>query len=171
MAKTLLKKLGAKQITGDVKKIVREHLANDGDRMALYTVFGRVDSIRTGDHPTYGAWVAFGGMVESINHVTGEEAASNQAFLPEPLSSMLKAELENADSIEFAVTVDVKRRDDLGQGYEYLPIPHIQSTDNDPLAHLRAKLPEIAKPVALSLNAPDPEADPDDVKKSGKGKK
>lgn len=154
MAAILVKKLGAKQIIGDVKKIVKDYIPNDGEKLTLYSIFGVASSIKTGS-TTYGEWVAFQGAFEGENYVTGEQFASNQAFIPEPLSSMLLDALSGSETVQFAITVDVKRRDDLAQGYEYLPTPHIKTSENDPLAHLRSTVPTIARPEKLALTAPE----------------
>lgn len=151
----MLKKLGAKQITGDVKKIVRNFCANDGDKIALYTIIGVANGIKTGTHTTYGAWLAFTGSMEAENHVTQERFASNIAFIPAPLDGMLREALGSNESVQFAITVEVKRRDDLGQGYEYLPRPHIATQENDPLAHLRQAVPKIEAPKALNAQSVD----------------
>lgn len=149
---TFLKKLGAKQIMGNVKKAVQDYCPNDGDKVTLYTVFGVANGIKTGT-TNYGPWTAFQGQFEAQNHVDQNAYASNQAFIPEPLQSMLVAALEKSDTVQFAITVDVKRRDDLNVGYEFLPTPHIQTQENDPLAHLRSALPQIAAPVKLAAPA------------------
>lgn len=158
MSVTMLKKLGAKQIVGDVKKAVKIYCANDGDKISLYTIFGVANGVKTGTS-NYGAWTSFQGRFEATNHVDSQSYAGNQAFIVEPLQSMLLAALAGSDEVQFAITVDVKRRDDLGQGYEYLVTPHLQTQENDPLAHLRAAVPQIKAPVpALSSeHQPTPE--------------
>lgn len=155
MSVTMLKKLGAKQIVGNVKSAVVNYCQNDGDKVSLYTIIGIANGVKTGTS-NYGPWVAFQGKFEASNHVDGLNYASNQAFIVEPLQSMLMAALETTDEIRFAITVDVKRRDDLNQGYEYLVTPHIHAKENDPLEDLRAAIPKIAAP--LKLAAPEPEA-------------
>lgn len=149
---TFLKKLGAKQIMGNVKKAVQDYCPNDGDKVTLYTIFGVANGIKTGT-TNYGPWTAFQGQFEAQNHVDQNAYASNQAFIPEPLQSMLMGALEKSETVQFAITVDVKRRDDLNVGYEFLPTPHIQTQENDPLAHLRSSVPQIAAPVKLDAPA------------------
>lgn len=158
MSVTMLKKLGAKQIIGDVKKTVKTYCANDGDKVTLYTIFGIANGIKTGT-TNYGEWVSFQGQFEASNYVDGQSYASNQAFIVEPLQSMLMAALKKSDTVQFAITVDVKRRDDLAQGYEYLPTPHIQTQENDPLAHLRNLVPKLEAPKEV----PEDEAKPTDA--------
>lgn len=143
----MLKKLGAKQILGDVKKVVADQCANDGDTYRAYSVFGTADGIRTGTS-NYGEWTAFQGRMEAINYVTGEHYAAVQCFIPEPLQSLIKGALAENDSVEFAFSVAVKRRDDLKEGYEYLVQPHKQATEADPLEKLRALVPQLEAPKA-----------------------
>ena len=157
MSVTMLKKLGAKQIVGNVKKAISDFCANDGDKVSLYTIIGIANGVKTGTS-NYGDWIAFQGKFEASNHVDGLSYASNQAFIVEPLQSMLVDALQNSDEIRFAITVDAKRRDDLNQGYEYLVTPHIQAKENDPLEDLRASIPAIAAPVKVAeLSAPEVE--------------
>jgi hypothetical protein len=157
---TMLKKLGAKQIVGNVKKAVSDFCANDGDKVTIYTIFGIANGVKTGTS-NYGDWVAFQGQFEAENHVDGQSYASNQAFIVEPLQSMLMRALEGSDSVQFAITVDAKRRDDLQCGYEYIVTPHIQTQEADPLAHLRSSVPKLSapKPVA-QLEAPAEDTKP-----------
>jgi hypothetical protein len=155
MSVTMLKKLGAKQIVGNVKQAVKDFCVNDGDKVSLYTIFGVANGVKTGTS-NYGDWTAFQGKFEATNYVDGQSYASNQAFIVEPLQSMLLGALESSDEVQFAITVDVKRRDDLNQGYEYLVTPHLQAQENDPLAHLRSSVPQIAPPVKVAqLAAPE----------------
>lgn len=160
MSVTMVKKLGAKQIIGNVKKAVSDFCANDGDKVTLYTIFGVANGVKSGVS-NFGAWVAFQGTFEATNYVDGQSYASNQAFITEPINSMLIKALEASDSVQFAITVDAKRRDDVAQGYEYVTTPHMQTQENDPLAHLRLHVPQIAAPVKVEqLAAPEVEEKP-----------
>lgn len=154
MSVTMVKKLGAKQIVGDIKKAVRDFCANDGDKVTVYTIFGTANGVKTGTS-NYGDWTAFQGTFEATNYVDGNSYASNQAFITEPIQSMLVQALQNSDAVDFAITVDVKRRDDLQCGYEYITTPHVQTQTSDPLAHLRSAIPQLAAPVKVAaLEAP-----------------
>lgn len=154
MSVTMVKKLGAKQIIGNVKKAIADFCANDGDKVTLYTIFGIANGIKTGTS-NFGDWVAFQGSFEATNYVDGANYASNQAFITEPIQSMLVQALTESDSVQFAITVDAKRRDDVAQGYEYITTPHMQTKENDPLEHLRALVPKIAAPEKVAaLEAP-----------------
>jgi hypothetical protein len=170
MSVIMVKKLGAKQIIGDVKKAVKQFCANDGDKVTLYTIFGVANGIKTGTS-NFGPWVSFQGTFEATNYVDGASYASNQAFITEPIQSMLMVALEDSDSVQFAITVDAKRRDDVAQGYEYITTPHLQTRENDPLAHLRAHVPQLAAPQAVAqLSAPEPEPTPEVVGSKSKSK-
>lgn len=148
---TMLKKLGAKQILGDVKKVVASACAEDGATAEVYSIYGVTNGIKTGTG-TYGEWTAFQGTFEAINYASGEKFAAIQCFIPEPLQTMIKAALAENDDVKFAFTVSVKRRDDLKEGYEYLVIPHKEAQANDPLEYLRSLIPT---PKPLTLAAPE----------------
>lgn len=141
----MLKKLGAKQITGDVKKHVKEKCANDGDHFELYSIWGTANGVKTGTS-NFGDWMSFVGQMEAVNRVTGEMFAAAHCFIPEPLSTMLKVALQDHDTVDFAFTVSVKRRDDLQCGYEYLVKPHKAATESDPLEKLRNLIPALPSP-------------------------
>lgn len=146
----LIKKLGSKQILGNVGKLVAERCENDGDTYKAYTIFGVANGVKTGNS-TFGEWIAFTGTMEAVNHVTGESFASGQCFVPEPLQSMMVAELKKADSLEFAFSVSVKRRDDLERKYEYIVTPITETRQADPLEHLRKMVPQIAPAKQLEM--------------------
>lgn len=142
MSLTMLKKLGAKQILGNVKQTVKEFCANDGDVIPAYSIFGTANGVKSGVSQ-YGDWAAFVGNMEAINHGTGERFAAVQCFIPEPLQTILLKGLEEHENIEFSFTVKVKRRDDLKEGYEYLVEPHKNASEADPLEKLRNMVPNI----------------------------
>lgn len=160
----MLKKLGAKQILGDVKATVAAKCGKDGAIYEAYSIYGHTNGVKTGVS-TYGEWVAFVGQMEAINHVTGVVFAAVQCFIPEPLQSIIRGALAKLDdddkSIEFAFTVSVKRRDDLKEGYEYLVKPHKQASENDPLEKLRNLIPAPNK----NLPAPKEETSTKGAKK------
>lgn len=161
MSVTMLKKLGAKQILGNVRQTVKEFCANDGDVIPAYSVFGTANGVKSGVSQ-YGDWTAFVGNMEAINHASGERFAAVQCFIPDPLQTILLKGLEEHENIEFSFTVKVKRRDDLKEGYEYLVEPHKQATEADPLEKLRALVPNIPalqKLPASEQAAPEPKAD------------
>lgn len=145
----LVKKLGAKQILGNVKSVVKEQCAKDGDTYRAYSIIGQANGIKTGTSQ-FGEWCAFQGKMEAINYVTGESFAAMQCFIPDPLQSMIRGALTENDNVEFAFTVIVKRRDDLKEGYEYLVEPHKAAQEADPLAALRNLLPP--PPVAPQMD-------------------
>lgn len=139
-----VKKLGAKQILGTVKAVVNTMCAKDGDKYAAYSIFGYTDGVRRGTG-AHGEFTAFQGEMEATNFVTDERFIANEAFIPEPLSTMLVNALHEGERVEFAFTVYVKRRDELPMGYEYLVTPHKQISEADPLAHLRKLIPNTAQ--------------------------
>ena len=148
----LVKKLGAKQILGDVKKVVAEKCENDGDSCKVYSIFGVTNGFKTGTSQ-YGEWISFIGVMEAINYQTGEQFQATNCFIPEPLQSLIQNAMRESESVEFAFSVYVKRRDDTKEGYEYIVEPHKKAQESDPLAALRALVPTEPKQAAL----PEPE--------------
>ena len=140
----LLKKLGAKQILGNVKKVVTENCKNDGDIYKAYSIYGIASGTKTGTSQ-FGDWMAYTGSFEAVNYITGESIKSIQAFIPEPLNSIIKEGLLKHETVQFAFTVSVKRRDDTKEGYEYLVEPHTNVTSTDELSQLRALLPDLTE--------------------------
>lgn len=150
MSITMLKKLGANQILGNVKKVVAENCENDRDIYSAYSIYGSTNGFKTGT-TQYGEWTGFTGQMEAINHVTGESFAAIMCFIPEPLCGMIKQALCDNENVEFAFTVSVKRRDDLKEGYEYLVTPHKAAQEADPLEKLRSLIPPSTNKGQLSL--------------------
>ena len=140
----LLKKISAKQVVGNVKKVVADSLKNDGDKMDLYNVIGIATGVKTGE-TDYGPWIAFTGQFEATNIETGEVFQSGKCHMPEPLDQMIHDVIVQKDtdgnpaveSVQFAYTVGVKRRDDLQVGYEYTLREIVSADAADPLAALR----------------------------------
>lgn len=165
----LIKKIGSKQVLGNVAAFVKENLHKegmaDGAVSKAYTMFGIVSGVKTGAS-TYGEWTAFVGQIEAVNHFTGETFAAGQGFIPEPLQTMLVNALRETDTVEFAFTVSIKRRDDLERGYEYIVEPLVQAKQADPLAHLKRAALEKMPELQIELQ-PEPAAE----EKAAKAKK
>lgn len=171
MSITMLKKLGANQILGNVKRVVAENCANDKDVYSAYSIYGTSNGIKTGTSQ-FGEWTAFVGTMEAINHVTGEHFAAVSCFIPEPLSTLLKEALTENENIEFAFSVSVKRRDDLKEGYEYLVTPHKAAQEADPLEKLRALIPAPKTETKISSSTDvNKEPTKDEVKEAKKASK
>lgn len=152
---TLLKKMSTKNVISNPKEVLRL-IDKDGEVKEIYKILGIVTGYKPGEGD-YGSYVAFAGQFHAVNTVTGEEFESGKAFLPEPLPGMIQAALANADNVEFALSVSMKRRDDLGVGYEYLVSPIVDTKRADPLAHLKA---------AVKAALPAPVASTDDEKEA-----
>lgn len=155
MAASLLKKMSAKAIVGNVKEVAKS-IEHDGDKTPLYNVYGICTGIETGEHQTNGPWIGFKGSFGAINLVTGEEFSATKCFLPDPMPGLLENAMRDNDSVEFALEVALKRRDDLAVGYEYMVTPLIDAQEADPLAHLKAKA--LPKASVQQLDAPKAEA-------------
>lgn len=148
---TMIKKMSAKTILGkNVKTLIPE--GEDGAVEYLFTIFGTAREVRSGTGP-YGDWASLVGEFEAVSP-DGETFQSAQCFLPEPMHSMMVCKLReiNSNAIDFAVKVLIKKRPDLGVGYEYLGEMIRDAQAADPLAHMRAMVMENLK----SLPAPEP---------------
>lgn len=153
----LIKKIGSKQVLGNVTKWVQDNLKGEGPEFVdgmtkdAFTVYGIAKGVKTGVS-TYGEWTAFQGTFEGVNLITGEAYAAVQCFVPEPLQSMLIEAMKKASTIEFAFKVGVKRRDDLERGYEYVVTPLTETQEANPLAHLKA----LALPASIEVTKDEP---------------
>lgn len=157
---TVLKKMSASAIVPNLKQVAAS-IEADKKTLDVYRIWGAVDSIRTGESKYGdGTFVAFRGDIEAANLLTGELFYAPEAFLHEPLASMIKSALAAQDRVEFAMTVALKRRDELAVGYEFICKPIVETQRSDALAHLRA--------VALPKPEDENTAEPVTQKKKGK---
>lgn len=153
----MLKKMSAKLILGkDPKSFNPEE---EGETALLYTIYGSASSVRSGES-SYGEWTALIGTFEAVRAEDNVVFQGGQAFLPEPMSSMMAAKLREIDAqaIDFALKVYIKCRPDLARGYEYIGEPIHDATASDPLEKMRS----LAK---AALPAPEPEEKPATTKK------
>lgn len=130
----LVKKISAKAVMGDVKKMVRDHA--DGDVVPLLNAYGRATGFKTGSSD-HGNWTSFIGNFEAVNLMTGEEFQARQIFLVEPLQGMLLDQLSGAESVDFAYTLAVVVNEKLPTGYEYRITPITELKRSDELESLR----------------------------------
>ena len=171
MGMQLLKKIGAKQILGNITKVL-EGITDDQTAVDVYTVIGKSNGIKTGVG-TFGEYFGFLGTFEAVNHITGEVMTTTRCYIQEPLSTILVNAMSSNDEIEFAYTVAMKRRDDLERGYEWMVKPHTAVTQSDTLSHLRKlALPNMAEPEtkAEPKLAPEPEKASETATQKGKKK-
>jgi len=157
MATTLLKKMAPKNLIGSVAEFAK-NIEEDQMVKEAYRVYGTVNGIRTGES-TYGPWVMFKGNHEAVN-AEGEIFKAAEVTIMEPLQSMLLEALKKHDTVDYALVVKVKRRDDLERKYEYVISPIVEMQENDALAHLRA-LAAPEKQAALA--APDAAKQPIEI--------
>lgn len=163
-----VKKLSAKTIVGDVKKLVRSGELKSGT--VLYRVLGIADGIRTGES-TYGAWTAFSGDFEAINMLTGEVSRGPQFFADKSFTDALLSRM-NANpgaAVEFALEVALEVSDDYPMGFAYVTRPIVENA-HDRLGALRQRFAALPAPdVKPKDDAPAEEAPA--PSKGGKGGK
>ena len=144
----LLRKISSKTVLGD-----RPDRPKDKKTVPLYTVFGIANGIATGTSD-YGDWIKLKGSFEAVRISDGVVAQSGACILPEPVNSMVAAQLTQVDkdgkrvtqSVQFSFEIGVKRTE-TAIGYEYVTRPLVEQGGADPLAALRD---ESAKALAAS---------------------
>ena len=138
----LVKKISAKTIVGDVKRLCKD--IDNAVVINLANFYGRASGFKTGSSD-FGNWTAFTGSFEAVNLQTGEEFQARQMFLVEPLQGMLLDQLANSESVDFACTLAVVVNDKLPTGYEYRVTPITEIKRSDELESLRnmAGLPSL----------------------------
>jgi len=149
----LLKKISAKTMIGNVKKLASEH--ENGTVIDLLNAYGKARGIKTGNS-TYGDWVSFVGDFEAVDLRTGEVSQAPQIFLVEPLQSMLVNQLRTHDLVEFAYKLSIVCNDEILAGYEYRVSPLLEVQRSDELSHLR-ELAGVPNRVTNRLEAPTQE--------------
>lgn len=156
MSVTFKKKLSAKTIVGDVKKMIKDGTLAPG--AVLYRAIGIADNMRTGQS-AYGEWTAFSGDFEVTNMVTGEVLRGAEFFPDKGFTEALANRLRAApgESVEFALEVCIDISDDYPTGYAYVTRPILADAHNR-LGALRERV--------AALPAPDAEAPK--AKKGGK---
>ena len=155
--KQLIRKISPAKVCPN--KLVRLDVKDAPKEVVLYDVYGVVNKVTAGITDK-GEWLKFNGQFEAV---TPEEDTfvSGGVFLPEPMQSMMHAELSQAleqdpnASIKFACRVSIVPPSGKvsATGYEYRCIPLIDAVENEgPMAELR-KL--VAEKKALSLTSGD----------------
>lgn len=134
----LIRKISAKTVIGKIEKPEKAK--------PLFHVYGIARGVRTGES-TYGPWVALIGQFEAVNLESGETYQAPQCFLPEPIGSMMAAQVQDDDteSVQFGLEVGIKPAD-TATGYEYTSKALVESREADPLADLRSKMPALEAP-------------------------
>ena len=141
-----VKKLSAKTIVGDVKKLVREGQLTSGT--VLYRVIGIADGVRSGES-NFGPWTAFSGDFEAVNMLTGEVSRGPQFFSDKSFTDALLSRM-NANpgaAVEFALEVAIEINDDYPMGFGYVTRPIVENA-HDRLGALRSRLAALPAPDA-----------------------
>lgn len=161
-AATLLKKISPSTVTGAEGTSVNPDMPQPikGERV-LYDLIGIAVKTRTG-RTDKGDWCSFIGQFEATTP-EGVVYAAPRCFIPQPFEDMLFSQLQTAQeadpkaTVRFAVRVSVvppTKGKPSAVGYEYRVMPLIESSDNNPLAQLRAevaKVPQLQGPKVANL--------------------
>lgn len=139
----------------------------------LYDLYGIISRYKTGNS-TLGAWLRFTGQFEAVTP-DGEVFSSSGAHIP-VLEDLLHSQLlmaQQADpkaTLQVAIRVGIKaapKGKPSATGYEFDVQPLMQSSENNPVALLRAQV-EKDMPARIGKIAP---TDGDAEKSDGKSKK
>ncbi len=151
---TLIKKITVKTVCGSMKRPGE----NDPEHK-LMMVVGVATGVKSGES-NFGPWQALRGQFQATNMETGEIFRSGVCILPNIAQDLLLPQLfgEGVNGVEFGLEIGV-RPSSTPIGYEYTCNPVFQA-DNDPLAHVLAKLP-----------APDVKSAPEPVQERKHGRK
>lgn len=166
----LLKKMSPKTILGEDPKnyipVDKEGNPIEGATVHLFTIYGTASDVRSGES-NFGGWTALIGNFEAIPTDNSDVYQGGQAFLPEPLNSMIASKLRevDAESVDFAVKVFLKERGDLARGYEYIGEPIQDPSASDPLEKMR-KMAQAALPAPETVPENSPAKAP--AKKTAK---
>jgi len=147
MTTKLNRKLSTKTVFGTVKEIRTAAEGGKGKPVPIIRAVGIATKTRHGESDN-GLWTAFMGNFKFINLVTGEDFAGGRCFLPEPLQSMVEAQLEDSNNVQFAFDITVVESESV-TGYEYGAETVVKPSDNDPLELLLARTSE-DKPLEIA---------------------
>ena len=152
----LIKKLSAKSIIGNVKKISMDnfYLENDTEKpnpdapgqIDLFRILGIVKGLKTGTTDN-GDWISFEGDFKATRLLDGETFRGPRAFISEPAQSLLEVALEGNETVEMAFTVSIVPGSN-AYGYEYRTSPLITPAENDGIAALELKIKALPAPPA-----------------------
>lgn len=103
----------------------------------LFTIVGIADGIREGSS-NFGDWVAFIGKFVARRNSDKREFAGSEAYIPEPLQSMLLAALKESGTVQVAVKVCAKYHERSTTKYTYYVKPLNELPESDTMKQLRS---------------------------------
>lgn len=131
----ILKKITVKAVYGEIEAPEKGH------SKPLITVYGNARRATT-ESTTFGDYVKFLGMFESVNMDSGEVFQSGALIVPGIVENLIFGALgsdENISGVQFAFEIGVKS-DKTPTGYSYTVKSLVQPAKDDVLADLRGKL-------------------------------
>ncbi len=151
-----IKKLSAKSIVGNVKKVSFDNFYEDNniekpkkdrpEQIDLFTILGIVKGLKTGTTDN-GEWISFEGEFKATRLLDGEIFRGPRAFISEPAQSMLESALEENETVEMAFVISIIPGEN-AYGYEYRTSPLIAPAENDGIAALELKIKSLPVPKA-----------------------
>lgn len=146
----VIKKITAKEVCGDVKKLVNLNMKDgelpEGLAIPLMRVVGKCDrtQIKTTD---IGESLLLLGNFEGINIATGEVFRSGRCYLPEVAADMIAGMLldDSVSAVEFGFDIGVITDPSSIVGYTWEVTPLVEPQDDDALSRLSKSLPALPK--------------------------
>jgi hypothetical protein len=148
----LLKKITTKLVWGDRVNLTD---VKEGS-IQLYSIIGVCTGFKAGESQ-YGGWVGFTGQFEATRIKDGQRFIAPVAFVPEPASSMMLAQVNRilADkgepNIQFAFIIGAKKSN-AAIGFEYTVEPVMEASQNDVMADLRNRVSQRLLPPQEEKN-------------------
>lgn len=137
---SIIKKITVKTVCGVIKAPSKD--------VNLMRVVGIATGVKSGES-NYGPWQAMRGQFQATCLETGEIFRSGVCILPGVAQDLLIPQLYGTDTkgVEFGMEIGI-RPSEVPIGYEYTCNPLFQM-DNDPLANVLMRLPEVEQRKAL----------------------
>jgi hypothetical protein len=138
----LVKAISTPKVFGkiSIREVMAFNDAHAGEAMPLYTVYGRISSMKSGENDM-GSFTGFIGETYAVAR-NGERYVSACFYPPsKALTEMLQGALGNSTGpVDFAFSVGVKFDDTSATKYVYEVVPLIEAKPSDAIALLEDKL-------------------------------
>lgn len=180
---TIRDMIGGKTAILDVAKTGRaSDTASEGSPVPLLMVVGHVTGVKPGEGDN-GSFVKLMGSFEGTNLQTGEIVPDvGMAILPNFVSTQIASAIQSgAESVQFAVQIDVKYKESAAVGYEFEAKSLLPVQESDAIKAIKAqmtangialpqpvKTPQLAAPQSTAPTPAPTEAPKPAAKTSGR---
>lgn len=139
---TMLRKISAKTVCGDLKEVAPKKGEKNKSIMRVFGHARRAELVAGNDG--FKDSYKFIGQFGAVNLTTGEEFRAPVMYLPEPYQSMLASEVQareaKGDASVVTIGLDLALKyvgEKTKTGYEYVTVPVFEAEGEDPLAAIR----------------------------------